>query len=389
MIIARNNDCQLSKHLIKKYKLYIDKAYSKDSLIDYCKDLFKNYVPIIEKKEKLILRKYQTECIDLINSSKKNVIISLPTGCGKNVVITHSLKLTDKNKYLILVPRIILMEQIYKEFINMDPKLKKKIQLLGDGNINFVLNKAITICVYNSIDLINEFKQFTKIFIDESHHLVSPGIYCNDENESDNDSDDESDNNSDDESDDGSDEDIKKSYLDKIRELSKLNNNVYLSATIDKIDEYDYYNKDIRYMIEQKYLCDYNIYIPIFTNDVTNKNVCEHLIGKYRNIIIYCNSQKEGKKINELMNKLQPKCSEYIDCDTTKTKRNSIINKYKKGDIPFLINVRILVEGFNAPTPFRTRFARHDKSCYIFVKNQIILFDFCIFSILFNGCKFV
>jgi hypothetical protein len=137
--------------------------------------------------------------------------------------------------------------------------------------------------------------------------------------------------------------------LDKIRELSKLNNNVYLSATIDKIDEYDYYNKDIRDMIEQKYLCDYNIHIPIFTNDVTNKNVCEHLISKYRNIIIYCNSQKEGKKINELMNKLQPKCSEYIDCDTTKTKRNSIINKYKKGDIPFLINVRILVEGFNAP----------------------------------------
>jgi hypothetical protein len=53
----------------------------------------------------------------------------------------------------------------------MDPKLKKKIQLLGDGNINFVSNKAITICVYNSIELIDEFKQFTKIFIDEAHFI--------------------------------------------------------------------------------------------------------------------------------------------------------------------------------------------------------------------------
>ena len=104
LIIARNDDCQLSKHLIAKQKLYVDKSYSKESLVKYCEDLLINYEPIIEKKEKLILRNYQTECIELINSTKKNVVISLPTGCGKNVVITHSLKLTDKNKYLISVP---------------------------------------------------------------------------------------------------------------------------------------------------------------------------------------------------------------------------------------------------------------------------------------------
>jgi superfamily II DNA/RNA helicase len=44
-----------------------------------------------------------------------------------------------------------------------------------------------------------------------------------------------------------------------------------------------------------------------------------------------------------------PLCSEYIDCDTKRSDRNTILEKFKSGEIPFLINVRILVEGFNAP----------------------------------------
>jgi superfamily II DNA or RNA helicase len=102
-------------------------------------------------------------------------------------------------------------------------------------------------------------------------------------------------------------------------------------------------------MIDLKYLCDYQIHIPIFNDDPTNKNICEYLIQNYRNIIIYCNSQKEGMQLNKLMNELQLNCSSYIDCHTSKKLRNNIIDKYKKGDIPFLINVRILVEGFDAP----------------------------------------
>jgi superfamily II DNA/RNA helicase len=102
-------------------------------------------------------------------------------------------------------------------------------------------------------------------------------------------------------------------------------------------------------MIELKYLCDYQIHVPIFNDDLTNKNICSHILKNYRNIIIYCNSQKEGKQLNKLMNELQLNSSEYIDCNTSKKKRDIIIEKYKNGEIPFLVNVRILVEGFDAP----------------------------------------
>ena len=43
----------------------------------------------------------------------------------------------------------------------------------------------------------------------------------------------------------------------------------------------------------------------------SNKNICEHLIANYRNIIIYCNSQKEGKAINTIMNTMQKGCDQF------------------------------------------------------------------------------
>jgi superfamily II DNA/RNA helicase len=102
-------------------------------------------------------------------------------------------------------------------------------------------------------------------------------------------------------------------------------------------------------MIETGYICDYTINVPIFTDDPTNKNICEYLIQNYRHIIIYCNTAKEGKNINKILNELQKGSSEYIDCNTKKNIRMKNIEKFKKGNLQFLVNVRILVEGFNAP----------------------------------------
>jgi hypothetical protein len=59
-------------------------------------------------------------------------------------------------------------------------------------------------------------------------------------------------------------------------------------------------------MIEQKYLCDYTINVPIFNEDKTNTNICKYLLKNHSSIIVYCNTQKEGGEINNLLNKLQP-----------------------------------------------------------------------------------
>ena len=401
LMITRNADCKLASNLKEKHRLFSDKPYNKDEVIKYCENLLTTHIDVvvdsvsisssnsskkikINKTIKHSVREYQKECIDLIVTSKENVIIALPTGTGKNFIIVHSLELNKK--YLILVPRIILMEQIQDEIKKYNPKVKNKIQLIGDGNMSFDINKDITICVYNSVKIVEEHSStFYKIFVDEAHHILKPEIYQNDDEQDleqdlenperkssangewEEDDEDEyeegeegeeeveeaEEEEGEEEEEDNSDTDDeiknKLTYISTINNFTKLNNNVYLSATIDKQDGFKYYEKNIRDMINNKYLCDYTINIPIFTDDPTNKNICQYLLKEHRNIIIYCNSQKEGKNMNELLNKLQNKSSEYIDCNTSKLKRKSIIDNFKSGELPFLVNVKILVEGFDAP----------------------------------------
>jgi superfamily II DNA/RNA helicase len=253
--------------------------------------------------------------------------------------------MSENKRYLILVPRIILMDQIKTEIIKHKPEFTNNIQTIGDSRNYYDETKNITICVYNSVSIIEKYcDSFDKIFVDEAHHINMPKIYETESNLEDY----ELEHNLED---DDTEDEIKNTtgYNKIIKSLIKYNNNVYLSATIDEHQDFEYYKKDIRDMINDKYLCDYNIIVPIFSDDPSDKNICEYLINNYINIIVYCNSQKEGKKINELLNTLEKGCSKYIDCKTRKKIRDNIINKYKNNKIKFLVNVRILVEGFDAP----------------------------------------
>jgi superfamily II DNA or RNA helicase len=374
LIITRNSESILSNNLIERRQLFIDKLYERNSIINYCQQLIQNPPEYPLCNEEVILRDYQSEAIELIKNNG-NVIICLPTGTGKNIVIINSL---ERNmKYLILVPRRILMDQLKEEIIKQKPSFKTKLQTIGDGNNKYNETKLITICVYNSIDVVLNFcSSFNKIFIDEAHNISIPEIYKldNDEYEEsieDDEISDYSENFSLDSSDEieqnkmeneSEDEILNKSYVKKIRELRKYNNNVYLSATIDEEEGFVFYKKDIREMINKGYLSDYDIRIPIFSDKAIDRNICEYLIKNYRSIIIYCNRQKEGKKINMILNDILPNSSLYIDCKTKKTERNKIIKKYSNGDIPFLVNVRTLIEGFNAPITNGVCFMHMPKS---------------------------
>jgi len=385
LIISRNSECKLSDNLLVRTSLFIDKNYPKTEILNYCENLIENppeYPKLINEEFKL--RNYQEDAIKIIKENT-NTIISIPTGCGKNVVIIHSFE--KGKRYLILVPRIILMDQLKEEITKHKPFLKNKIQLIGDNNNKFDDKKEITICVFNSVAIVEQYAGiFEKIFVDEAHHIYKPEIYEDDESieildkkekivqESDEEEysdidelegeledqfneeyqeefDYENSEYAETDLEDDEEDELKETtnYNNIIREFKKYNNNVYLSATIDEEHGFYYYKKDIREMIENGYLCDYTIHVPVFTDDPTNKNICEYLIKNYRNMIVYCNSQKEGKNIVNLMNKLQLGIAQYIDCKTGKRKRDDIIRKYKEGIIPFLVNVRILVEGFDAP----------------------------------------
>ena len=344
-VITRNSDCKLSKNLTDHNFRFIDKPYDMNNFYEYCENLLLN--PPITKQIKINnkdfkLRDYQIEAIDLIkNQNNQNVIINLPTGSGKNVIIINSIDSTKK--YLILVPRIVLLYQLKLEFEKFG-FLTCQIQCIGDNNKKFDINKAITICVYNSIYLIEDVNIFDKIYIDEAHHIYYPDIYkeFDDEYISDTES-------IEDETESKASLEFNLSYIDKIKSMHRLNKIVYLSATIDPLENDIYYQKSINYMIDNKYLSDYQIIVPVFNQDPSNNNIANYLINNYSNIIIYCKTQVEGLEFNNLLNSIVNNSSEYIDCNTTKINRNNILNKFKKGELRFLVNVRILTEGFDCP----------------------------------------
>ena len=70
------------------------------------------------------------------------------------------------------------MEQIRDEIVKYHPRMKSKIQMVGDSNNEFKSEKDITICVYNSVGIVKDhIESFNKIFVDEAHHIRKPEIY--------------------------------------------------------------------------------------------------------------------------------------------------------------------------------------------------------------------
>ena len=303
-------------------------------MIDYCENLLKNKPTFTEQKiNQQNIREYQQEIQSLL-LQKGNTSICIPTGTGKTYCFISIIDTTKK--YLVLVPTIPLMEQWKEELEKHDIPT----QCIGDGNTTFKKDICCTVCIYNSIFHIPDkhFKIFEKIAVDEAHHIYNPRIYTDEDDEYE----DEIQN---------SDEDIKEEqkYTDLIRTLKKYNNNILLSATIDELLDFKYYKKDIRYMIQNKYISDYSINIPVFSKDPNDYQKCKYLIEKYREMIVFCNTQHEGKRIQKMFNSIQNKSAEYIDANTSKSSRKKILSKFKNGELPFLINVQVLVEGFDAP----------------------------------------
>jgi superfamily II DNA or RNA helicase len=299
----------------------------------------------IISKQKYTLRPYQKEACDLIISNpNKKCIINLPTGSGKTFIISSILEINKR--YLILVPKIILMNQMYNDIISYRPELKPYMQCIGGGKNKVFKKHNIKIVVYNSIGLIHDINGYDRIIVDEAHNILTPAIYAdygvNAIDEEDNDNDDDSD---DDAIDD--DNDVK-TYRTKIKNLFEKNNIVYVSATIDEYPDCVYYSKDIRTMIDAKYLCDYQIRIPIFEDNPEEKELCELIIKKYRNSIIYSRDTKTSIRIRNQLNKIEKGFAEVISYDTTKVKRNSVIRKFESGQIGAICNCRILKEGFNS-----------------------------------------
>ena len=313
-----------------------------------------NTLDIIEDIEvPIITRDYQLSAYEKLHN-KQLSILSLPCGMGKTY--TASILAKHYDNIIILSPLRYLALQTLEHFkkylgaiyspilISLDGKRK-----LEDIN-NYIKDKNIISATYDSSDIVIQLLGRLKkiyVIIDEFHNLSHNNIHTPD------------------------------NHLYKI--LHYNCNKIFLSATPIKnfMNIKNIYSYDWSSAITNKYICDFNIYIPDKNEDyqtfvdmlkkTCDENIDEKLIKKAyfmlrsmlfngdKKCICYMTCIEFAVNMSNILiwlSKLLNIDIEFwqIDCQTKKTIREQIILNFKQAHkIAIIINVHILDEGINIP----------------------------------------
>lgn len=316
------------------------------------------------------LRQYQDEAIQAIRDLQKgdNGIISLPVGSGKTIIMSSVAK-EIKGRVLIVVPSTELREQTIEklEAVIDDPSVT-----IGSvqGNIN-ELDTKIVIATRQSLthkkstrmEQMKEFGEFELIFFDEAHQAPL--------------------------------------QLEKIvKQLSGGNAkligmsgtpfNVEMRRVFDKI----IYEKDILWMIKNKYLCPPRAYkintktdlnkVRTVAGEFNQKDLEDTVNNNYRNKLIvkaykqyasdrdhtiaFCSGIDHCRDLCSEFIKQGIKCG-YIDSTLNKEERETTLNKFKNGEYEVITNVGVLTTGFDFPAINNLLLCRPTKSKILYIQS--------------------
>ncbi len=348
---------------IQKGKL-LDRTVTDAEFRSACQKIQKQKIRAVPPvADGFMIRPYQQEAIVMMEKARdesKNLMVCLPTGTGKTVVtlryhLAHLVPLGVR--LLILVPTLVLIEQWKMEC----EKVGVETYLIGTNHhrsLGEYADQSVVVCVYDSFSgIAGEVERFGRIVVDEAHHVLVPERYMETEREfAESGSDEDEEEWESDREEDGKEEKKEErvvSYMSHIRSLAETQRVIYLSATIDKPEDGSlFYEYKVRQAIQDGYLCDYQFVFPIFEQAYeTNQHLAEYLVHQQQetHCLIYASNRAEGKEFVERLNALQAGCAGYIDGTTRPASRKKLFREFEEGKIRFLVNIRVLVEGFDAP----------------------------------------
>jgi superfamily II DNA or RNA helicase len=322
-----------------------------------------NYqLPETIKSEKFTLRRGQSEALEVIKdkmSRKETVHIEMICGSGKTDMICYLLKhIKTECKVLILVPRLILLEQWSEVLKSWD----LKHSCCGTGS-RVDLTSRIIVCVYNSFDKVKEGK-YDYFVIDESHHMEIIKKVVVEEIEDDDEIEEEIEDEEEIEEEEIEEEEIEediedeeeepktfdienRTYIDKIQEAMKTTPSICMSATMRTTPNYRYTLED---GIKDKVLCDYQFIVLGFsTKEYQNALICYiEMHPEYSHVLAYANSIESAVSFTKKLNEKGIRAVS-LSCNESKSKRNEIMESFKSGKSRVLVSVNTLGEGVNIP----------------------------------------
>jgi len=364
-----------SEHYDKNGIIYTSNNKYSHNLMRVCKNKTHTFIHlpmdnnITISKNILVPYNYQLECLDKFTKfyeNNNNGILQMPCGCGKTFT---SFLISEKYEIIIIISP--LKQHTEQNIINYNKYSKSEIKTLivdsdGTRNIKFILskiteNKLIIGSTYKSCDIIIELLNnlnLEKIFIiiDEFHNLSYNNIY---------------------------------NVNDPINKIIKTNvKKLYMSATpkIYELEEINYnienllgklvYKMDFTYAINNNYISNYEIYLPVNEDNNYNLLLEQIKISNYDNILIkkvlyYFESIKILGKLKtiiffnnhdhiDIFIKCMNDINNYynynytidsIICTDTKNNRNKKLEKFNNNDnINILCSVGILDECIDIPS---------------------------------------
>lgn len=402
-------------------KLQVD---VRDDILN-CPQIINHHLPYIEEADNtnlsnhiiqetdLILRDYQKEAIHALSQDWSGIqLLHLSCGMGKTVIFNHYLKDCDYKNVFILSP---LKIQVQQNLDRMTPFLPNHKTLLLDSDANGSTD-------FNDLKNILEHKCIVSSTYDSAQNVMKQLFYKEKINDFEKDSDNEDleeddlDENSEDDYDN---KDLEEDDFDKNSEEEEYKSMYDLSNSILIVDEaHNLINRndlieiiksfpkvllvtatppsclqelldcDLIYQypfnkaIENKYICDYQIYIPLVKEsengtseimiekpielkDLNNDFVYKalYLINGMlqtgsKKCIAYLASQEECKDFMDVCKKIMntyhflPLWIETIISDVSQEKRNQILTDFQTdldNGLKILCSIRILNEGIDIP----------------------------------------
>ncbi|KAK2011200.1 P-loop containing nucleoside triphosphate hydrolase protein [Colletotrichum eremochloae] len=313
---------------------------------------------------KIQLRDYQEECIQTVLQSlkdgNKRLGISLATGSGKTVIFTQLIERIQPGQNLatqtlILAHRRELVEQAARHCTDAYPNSSVEIEM---GSTHASGTADITVASLQSItssDRLSKFdpQRFKLILVDEAHHIVAPG------------------------------------YMRVLRHFgleSKHDDSpalVGVSATFSRFDglklgaaiDQIVYHKDYVDMIGDKWLSDVvfttvdssadisrvkngvngDFQLGELSRAVNTDQVNEITVRSWlakasdrKSTLVFCVDLAHVAGLTQTFRK-HGYDARFVTGDTPKVERSEILEAFRKGDFPVLVNCGVFTEGTDIP----------------------------------------
>lgn len=300
----------------------------RDSIHHEClsNELIKQFLHEIWAKENLIppplptlLRYYQREALNVVlNNPDPEVRIEMACGTGKTFVM---MELSREGRNVIFVPNLVLLEQV-SDVLN---KFGIQNEKIGTNYEKVDLAKQNFVCVYNSGYKLSEIT-FRRVIVDEGHHFSVPEIYREiiDDNESE-----------------ASSADAPVKFGAVISQI-KCDQRVLFSATLDNAD----YSYDLRKAIEEGFLVDYDINIPVLIDSISG--LAQLLLENphFSHVLAYANRLEEAREFRDECLKRHISCG-YLDGTMRKEEREFVLEQFKCGKLRVISSVGTIGEGID------------------------------------------